>query len=215
MRASISLVGNQRLMYERLVDRDVSGALAGMYRGALKTFQDAENPERIPQAAHSLRELMEKLAYNGFSDESGNMGDHTGPLKELWLEYKQSVGVTVSGLIDQRVGPLLMTVLQRLDVFMDWIDRNRMSGRTQAQRVLEELKASGFTMPPEQQKQNISQWMSLRTYFVRVAHHKETDEPTFRERLSELENFLLALWMPDTAGDFAELDQITGTTDAE
>jgi hypothetical protein len=202
-------------VYERLVDRDVSRALAGMYRGALIVFQDAENPERIPQAAHSVRELMEKLAYSGFSDKAENMGDHTGPLKELWLEYKQSVDITASGLVDQRVGPLLMTVLQRFDVFMGWIDHNRMRGRTQAQRVLEDLKASGFTMPPEQQKRNIAQWKSLRDYFVKVAHHKETDDATFRERLAELESFLLALWMPDTAGDFAELDQITGASNAE
>jgi hypothetical protein len=211
----VTLVGDQRSLYERLVDRDSSGALAGMYRGALIALEDADNPDGLAQAAHSVREMMEKLAYLEHGDaEPGSMGGHTTDLKTLWNGYKESVGSTVDELHDARVGPALIEVLRQVDALVTWTERNRMSGRTQAQRVLEHLKVSGFTMPPEQQRENVKTWMDLRDFFVRASHHGATDPPTFTSQLTRLEHFLLDLWMPDTAGDFAELDRITGTADA-
>jgi hypothetical protein len=49
----------QLALYEALGER--AEELARMYIGALIVLANPDNPDRLPQAAHSLRELMEKI----------------------------------------------------------------------------------------------------------------------------------------------------------
>jgi hypothetical protein len=210
------LVGDQHVLYQRLVDRDGSGDLAAMYRGALVTLAHVDNPDRIAQAAHSVREMMEKLAYlDHGDDEPGSLGGHADELKTVWNGYKGNTGLSLQELAGKVIGPPLMVVLQRVDALVTWKERNRLTGRQQAQRVLEQLKVSGFTMPEDQRRDNVKGWMDLRDYFVRACHHGATDFDTFTDRLHQLERFLLNLWMPDTVGDFAEIDDLTGASNAD
>src|SRR5687768_1740148 len=53
------LTGEQIALIEALNDRDTR--LGPIYLGAVRALLDATNPERVPQAAHSIRELLEKL----------------------------------------------------------------------------------------------------------------------------------------------------------
>ncbi len=59
--------GKQRFLYEALSERDTQLAneqgkkLADMYLGALRVLADEHNPDRLPLAAHGIRELLEKL----------------------------------------------------------------------------------------------------------------------------------------------------------
>src|SRR5262245_31041334 len=46
-------------VYQGLCERD--GRLGAIYLGALLTLRQRANPERFPQAAHSLREMMNLL----------------------------------------------------------------------------------------------------------------------------------------------------------
>ena len=50
------LSDEQRLLYEELQKKD--GSLAQIYLGAVSVLKDTENPERVMQAAYSMRELM-------------------------------------------------------------------------------------------------------------------------------------------------------------
>ena len=49
----------QRVLHEELQKRDRS--LAQMYLGAIRVLKDTGNPERLRQAAYSMRELMDQL----------------------------------------------------------------------------------------------------------------------------------------------------------
>jgi hypothetical protein len=211
------LLGDQRRLYERLADREREGKLAAMYLGGLTVLTSSENPDRVAQAANSMRELMEKLSWLDFGDaERGSMGEQAKLLRKAWGDYAASTGVGLDQLVGQAVGPPLLNVLRQIDVFVSWLERNTIGRSDQAHRVVEQLKASEFSMPASQQRANVKSWMKLRTFLDEVAHHgQEASVPEFRERLAELEEFLLNLWMPDTAGDFQEIDRLLGVDDAE
>lgn len=51
--------GPQQSLYEALIAK--SSELGSIYIGALMTLERRDNPDRLAQAAHGLRELMEKL----------------------------------------------------------------------------------------------------------------------------------------------------------
>jgi hypothetical protein len=55
----LNLTGQQNALHEALSDKDQK--LASMYLGALKAFEQSANPEMYVHAAHSMRELMEKM----------------------------------------------------------------------------------------------------------------------------------------------------------
>ena len=55
----IQLSSQQRALFEALMEENIS--LGHMYIGALTVLANESNPEHLHQAAHSLRELLEKL----------------------------------------------------------------------------------------------------------------------------------------------------------
>ena len=55
----LQLSAQQRALYEALAEQDKR--LAGIYLGSLLVLSQLENPDSLALAAHSLRELMEKL----------------------------------------------------------------------------------------------------------------------------------------------------------
>src|SRR2546425_198650 len=60
--------------------------LADMLRGALHTFHDGGNPERIAQTAHSIREVMQKLVLWGdtmIQAPGPKLGDRVRELGEV------------------------------------------------------------------------------------------------------------------------------------
>ena len=59
---SLRLTPQQQRVLEALIDRETEEyPLSRWYLGAFYALNNEQNPDRIPQAAHSLRELLEKL----------------------------------------------------------------------------------------------------------------------------------------------------------
>src|SRR5580658_5430460 len=56
-----TLTSGQSALIQALSEKDVR--LGEMYRGALVVCANAEGPEALVQACHSLRELMEKIPF--------------------------------------------------------------------------------------------------------------------------------------------------------
>ena len=55
----LALSREQRRLHDALSERGEK--LGAMYLGGLQVLQDAANPDRVAQSAHSMRELMEKI----------------------------------------------------------------------------------------------------------------------------------------------------------
>jgi hypothetical protein len=208
---AVVLAGDQLRLYERLVDRDDLGRLAEMYLGALVVLEQTANPDRSAQACHSLRDLMEKIAYLGHGDKRRErMRQKAEPLKEAWNRHRELVGEVTDHNNGDPIGPSMLLVIAAVHEFVAWDERNLMSRKEQAQRVLEHLSVSGFVVPAAQQRENVRAWMELRDFFDDKGHHGSTTIEEVRARIGELERFLLALWMPEPTSDFPELDAITG-----
>jgi hypothetical protein len=209
------LEGNQRLLYEQLVSRDGAGDLAAMYRGALAVLADTSNPDRVAQAAHSLRELMEKLPRLDHGDTArGSMTTQAKTLGATWLSYRDNAEGALDEWTGQTVGPALLAVLRAVDTFVSWIERNTLSRAAQAQRVVRHLQVSGYSAPPAEAT-NAKIWKDLHSNLENISHHRVAlTDIELRVRLAQLEEFLLSLWVPETTKDFAELDEIIGGTDA-
>src|SRR4051794_24588394 len=78
----LQMSGQQRGLYDAL--GEIHQNLADMYLGALTTIS-SNNPDRLAQAAHSLRELIEKLPmYIGMPFRSANLGEKVQNLTQQW-----------------------------------------------------------------------------------------------------------------------------------
>jgi len=211
------LTGRQQQVYERLIERDSKGALAAMYLGALAVLDATANPDRVAQAAQSVRELMEKLPRIGRGDvDRGRMGDKAKDLENVWAGFKRSAGDDPRRLVGHTIDAEHIRVFQEVESFVLWTQRNTISRKTQARLVLEDLSVSGFAIPDELREPSIRAWKDLRDYFEDTAHHRcEASEGQCRRQIEALEEFLLNLWMPDTFGDFAALDALMGSDDAD
>ncbi len=180
-----------------------------MYLGALVVLEHAANPDRIAQACHSIRDLMERLAYLGHGDaRRETMREKADPLKEAWNAHRERHGEVADHNDGDPITPSMRVVFAQVDAFVSWDERNLLSRKEQAQRVLTQLNVSGFVMPATQQREHVKAWMDLREFFVKKGHHSATTVEDVRARIAELEQFLLALWMPESTSDFAELDSI-------
>jgi hypothetical protein len=210
------LTGRQQQVYERLVERDGKGALAAMYLGALVVLDATANPDRVAHAAHSLRELMEKLPRIGRGDvDRGRMGDKAKDLEDVWVGFKRGTGGDPGRLAGQTIDAAHIRVFQEVESFVVWTQRNTINRKTQARLALEDLSVSGFAVPDELRESSVRAWKDLRDYFEDTAHHRgEPSEEQCRRHIEALEEFLLNLWLPDTFGDFAALDALMEADDA-
>jgi hypothetical protein len=84
------LSGQQLGFFQALAEQD--GRVAGWYLGARLTLSSTRNPERLQQAAHSLRELMDKLLpVLGLPAEAegGRLGDRFAAMTARWEAAKE------------------------------------------------------------------------------------------------------------------------------
>ena len=180
-------------------------------------LDSAANPDRVAHAAHSVRELMEKLSRIGRGDaDRGRMGDKAKDLENVWAGFKRSAGDDPGRLAGHTIDAAHIRVFHEVESFVSWTQRNTINRKTQARLVLEDLSVSGFAIPDELREPSIRAWKNLRDYFEDTAHHRgEASEEQCRRQIEALEEFLLNLWLPDTFGDFTALDALMEADDAD
>ena len=106
----LQMSGQQRGLYDAL--GEIHQNLADKYLGAL-TAISSNNPDRLAQTAHSLRELIEKLPmYIGMPFRSANLGEKVQNLAQQWKKvvkhYESSDRPKWSGDIDSRLRKFLI-----------------------------------------------------------------------------------------------------------
>jgi hypothetical protein len=113
----------QRTLHERLRSQDakLGATLGAMYVGAI-TVLESDSPDRVSQAAHSCRELIEKLVRTRAEPAKpgvGNPRDRGSELEREWTAYSASVGVGAAGLDGRTVDRGLTTVLIRVEAYCE------------------------------------------------------------------------------------------------
>ena len=186
-----------------------------MYLGGLQVLQDPSNPDRVAQAAHSMRELMEKVgelerpAEEG-SASTGSMKDRIFKLKEALDKAKRNAeGYTESGAWEGPFDEHLYRFLSRVDEFFEWVDSDRPSRRTLFQRAMTRLDASGQALPPPLRNRRYRGWQKMWNFFQKTSHHRSFPSLNeMRDRIGDLEAFLASMFVPKTFEDLDAIDAL-------
>lgn len=206
----LELLGPQRALHIVLVEKNEH--LGNMYIGALAAVQNDSNPERLSQAAHSLRELMEKMsAYMNLpvKVKSESLGMK---VREFSLEWKKvrtkserQGNPEWSGQMD---GPL-QKFLKKAEEFFLWFEQHQPKRKDQIAQTLRTLDPMGRPLPLPLEKLRVDEWETIRDYLVGVAHHQILAvQDEFISWLDALERFLLDRLRPRTFADHDMIDSI-------
>jgi hypothetical protein len=200
-----ALSGRQRAVVEALGDRP---RLVAWYLGARAVLSQEENPDRLAQSAHSVRELLEKLP-NHF-DVPVEKGTFilTDQAKALSQEFDKVMAKSETYQGGEWVGEIdsrLRKFLRRAATFFDNLSTNRPPRSEEAKGFLRATDPSPLPLPGTIEELRIREWNAYRDYFVGVAHHRSTDENEYERWLDLFEDFILTQLVPRTFEDRAEI----------
>lgn len=204
------LDGPQRMLHEALIAR--SSDLGDIFFGALLTLGQKENPDRLAQAAHGMRELMEKLP--NYLDlpipkklpSLKEKVRHLARRRDKALNNSSSRdGSAWRGEIDNHLQKFLIEA----DEFFEWFEEEHPTRKRRTVKMLRGLDPSALPLPEPLEESNIEQWNKCNDHFQGVSHHTISGaENDFRLHLSVLENFLLDRLAPQTSEDFTLIDEL-------
>ena len=206
-----------------LQQQSVLGALQGKeteeyplskwYLGALYALENTHNPDRVSQAAQSLRELVEKLPrVVQAMDAQGTAFDFAGMRHGIDARLSRDKERHPEGWKDQVIDSHLDKTLQKVERYLE---QNRQPTRKeQLQRAVTNLDPlldqldSGVREAKRQLLHDL--WKSLEGF----AHHQRNpDIAEFRECLRTLERAVFDLLAPITAQDQQEIQSILALPD--
>ena len=185
-----------------------------MYLGGLQVLQDAANRDRVAQSAHSMRELMEKIGEIELPTAEGRsarrMKNEVFNLRDaLAKAMRNSEGYSESGGWTGPFDGHLYRFLKKLNDFFDWVDSDRPSRRAQFQRTLSHLDPSGRALAKPLRDRRYRAWRSMWDFFQDTSHHRASPGLNeFRERIRELEAFLISVLVPTTFDDLDAIDAL-------
>ncbi len=203
-----SLSDQTRQLYRVLAEKDegLPQMLYGIWEAANKG-----SDESLAQAAHSARELMEKAPAKipdvPVSQGSGNLANDVRVLQEAWRSVKADNPNCPpwAGDINSSLGGWL----EKAEVFFEDFSNSHQIRAQQIQLTITSLDQSGQSLPSSLVDEKVREWNNLRQYFIKVAHHnKKTDDESLRQKVTELEVFLLNLLYPKPIQDMDEIDAL-------
>lgn len=214
-----SLTARQRTLHERLCNQDANrgAALGAMYVGTI-TVLESDSPDRVSQAAHSCRELIQQLVRTRAEPTTpgvGNPRDRASELEREWTSYSASIGVGAAALDGRTVDRGLTAVLIRLEAYCVSARSHKPARQDQAARALAQLDLTDAALPDEVRDEDIEQLVRLWKFFEKASHHSPTYCVAERvhAEFGHLEELLMR-WVPETFADLDELDLLIGGPDA-
>jgi hypothetical protein len=204
------LDGQQRAFFLAIAERDAK--LANWYLGACMAFATPANPEHLVQAGHSIRELMgnlHKIAGTPVEADTGRLNDKFGEMRARWEKGKRNSEAFSEeegwhGQFDEHA----RRACEAVDDAIAWADANRVAWRERHLETIRVLDVSGRPLPAWIEKDFVTQWATLRDYFVRIAKRGQTTREEFAAALDTLERFVLERLKPRTYTDQATMDAL-------
>jgi hypothetical protein len=213
--AGLPLNGQQRALLEVLGEMDQR--LGEMYLGALAVLQQPFNGERVSQASHTLRIMIDRLPVSlelKVEALDDRMGDRLQQPERAWqTALKNSScfdGENWSGSIDSPLARAL-TVIQE---FFVWKKESRPRRREELTQILRRLDTSGKRLPATLERLAVEELTVIRGYFIDICHHRiNVDEAEFFAYLDAFERFVIDRQHPRTFADFDVIDAIIEEAD--
>lgn len=192
--------------------------LGAMFTGALHALGEQTNPESLAQAAHSLRELMEKLeGIKGIpvagdmpaSGSAGTLGQKVRELRDAWKRATARSMCLKQDAPSREVDPVLRKFLKKAGIFFDWFDKNPKFLSHKARGVVKGLDPLAAMLPQAVQDAQIAEWMALKNFFVRSAHHGTDATPdVVVATVASLERFLYIRLAPVRAQNQSAIERL-------
>ena len=196
---SSQLTQRQRGLVRELSQISTKFDLGAMFEGACHALRNQANPETLPQSAHSLRELMEKLegvrgipiTESGIASAEGSLGEKTKHLAKQWTVAEQKSACLRQENPAEQIDAPLRKVLGQIADFFGWVTNNQKLHSGKPLRLVKGLDPLASMLPQAVQEAQADEWRALKSYFQEVSHHKRgTDATQFAVTLAALEVFL-------------------------
>jgi len=204
------LRGQQRALFLAIAEHD--GELAKWYLGARMALATPTNPEHLVHAAHSIRELMSnlhKIAGIPVKADTGRLNDKFDNMKRNWEKGKRnSTAFSEEKGWHGEIDGHARRACEAVDDAIAWDAANRVAWRERHLETIRILEVSGRPLPAWIEKDFVTQWDTLRTYFIRVTHRDATTHEDFEAALDALERFVLERLKPRTYSDQTTLDAL-------
>ena len=182
--------------------------LSKWYLGALYALENPHNPDRVSQAAHSLRELVEKLPRVVREGEvRGNAPDFAGLRRDIRAHLLKDKGRYTGAWKGKEIDGHLAETLERIDRYLEI--NQQPTRREQVQTAIAGIdpmaRQLGRNIREKKRDDLYKLWRSLEGF----AHHRDLpDVEKFRECLEGLERAVFDLLAPITAQDQREIQSI-------
>ena len=209
--AELRLAPIHQEIFDALYERSVE--LANMYMGAIAVLQQTNNPDRVTQAANSLRNLM--VAAPRFMDlsaplnERPALGDIVGAYSKKWRSCQKNSNNHSKGIWEGEIDTQLRKFLQHTEEFVSFYDQTHVTLMEKATIVVRHLEPLSEPLPDRLQKERAKQWREMYDFFTKTLHRGVIpSDKELEERAEALGRFLLTGWRPSTAADQQELQRI-------
>ena len=187
---------------------------AQIYLGAITTLKNTKSPERIPQAAHSIRELIEKLPSRLEINRAkvGDVSHKVNLLRESWEKTLEESGSYEGKIWEGEIDAPLLGFLDELQGFFCWFRTLRPAAKKVDSQVIRKLEISNIPLPDFLHDKNVTILKKTREYFVDIAHHRVRNigQEEFESKLDGFELFLLQRFIPKPTADFRSIDVLIG-----
>lgn len=195
--------GQQKALYEALSAKD--RRLGDMYMGSLIARGHDANPDKFAQAAHSLRELIEKLPRYLNLPIQKNIMNSEEQIQNLTVCWGSAKSSLEGGVITEPLRKYLLS----MDKFFTNYQERHPKRREQLAQVIRSLDPMPSNLPNEIERLRVAGLDECHKFFLGVSHHSpKYTEIEFDDRLDQLERILLDLLQPRTFEDHDILDQI-------
>lgn len=166
------LSSRQRALFQTLGKKDTQ--LASMYVGAIYVLRNTSNQDRIAQAAHSLRELLEKLPRildMPVQAKPPSMMEKIRPLEKMWSKAKAESSCLQIASCSSAVDTPLRKFLDEVEGFFSWLASDRPTRKQQAVIVVRRLDPLKKALPQAIESLHVQEWDRYRNHFEGVSHH--------------------------------------------
>ena len=200
------LTSKQRDVLEVLKSKQTEKyPLGDWYIGALYTLDNHYNPDRVAQAAHSLRELLEKLPWvihgSVVQANTSRFANMRGNMNKLILKAKKHYPEGWKG------GQINKDLAKTLNILEEYLEFNQQPNRKERiQQAIATIDPMGDRLNSNIQDGKRERLFNLWKKLERFAHHNSNPEvEEFRDCLRELENTVFDLLAPITVQDQKEI----------
>ncbi len=181
--------------------------LGDWYLGALFALQNTYNPDRISQAAQSLRELLEKLPRVVRESDVVRSHDLVGMRRGIYNRWIKDKTRYDGKWKDKEVDGQLDKTLRKIDQYLEL--NQRPTRREQIQSAIGQIDPMADMFDPRIQEAKRDQFHKVWMEIEGFAHHRSNpDEQSFMEYFSTIDQIIFDLLAPITAQNQQEIRTI-------